>query len=116
MILLDGAARERAGQGLIGHPRVHLALVLVGEGDTWDQGLRVDGAGALAAAGLTPVVLGPMEGLALIADHVSMSLHAAGRGEVPTLTDDRSPAPEIDAITKWIRDGQLEYATGIVVN
>jgi len=65
----DGAARERAGQGLIGHPRVHLALVLVGDGDTWDQGLR---------------------------------------GEVPMLTDDRSSAPDIAAITKWIRDRQLE--------
>ena len=41
---------------------------------------------------------------------------AAVRGEVPTLTDDRSPAPDIDAITKWIRDGQLEDAIGIVVN
>ena len=61
----DGAARVCTGQGLIGHPCVHLALVLVGEGDTWDQGLRVDG--ALAAAGLTPVVLGPKEGLALMA-------------------------------------------------
>ena len=106
--LLDGAARECAGQGLFGHPLVHLALVLVGDGDTWDQCLRVDGAGALAAAGLTLVVLGPKEGLALIEDHVSMSMHAAVRGEVPTLTDDRSPAPDIDAITKWIRDGQLE--------
>ncbi len=47
-------------------PLAHLALVLVGEGETWDEGARVSGATALAAAGLTPVVLGPKEGLALI--------------------------------------------------
>jgi histidine ammonia-lyase len=45
-----------------------------------------------------------------------MRAHAAVRRQVPTLTDDRSPAPDIDAITKLIRDGGLEYATGIVVN
>ena len=45
-----------------------------------------------------------------------MRAHAAVRQQVPTLTDDRSPAPDIDAITKLIRDGKLEYATGIVVN
>lgn len=47
-------------------PLAHLALVLVGEGETWDDGARVAGAEALAAAGLAPVVLGPKEGLALI--------------------------------------------------
>ncbi|MDP3719577.1 MAG: histidine ammonia-lyase [Acidobacteriota bacterium] len=47
-------------------PLAHLALVLVGEGETWDDGVRVAGAKALAAAGLDPVVLGPKEGLALI--------------------------------------------------
>ena len=45
-----------------------------------------------------------------------MRAHAAVRDQVPTLGDDRSPAPDIDAITKLIRDGGLEYATGIVVN
>ena len=45
-----------------------------------------------------------------------MRAHSAVRNQVPTLTDDRSPAPDIDAITKLIRDGRLEYATGIVVN
>jgi histidine ammonia-lyase len=47
-------------------PLAHLALVLVGEGETWDGGTPVPGAQALAAAGLTPVSLGPKEGLALI--------------------------------------------------
>ncbi len=45
-----------------------------------------------------------------------MRAHAAVREYVPTLTDDRSPAPDIDAITSLIRNGGLEYATGIVVN
>jgi histidine ammonia-lyase len=45
-----------------------------------------------------------------------MRAHAAVRDEVPTLIDDRSPAPDIDTITKLIRTGGLEYATGVVVN
>jgi histidine ammonia-lyase len=69
-------------------------------------------------------------------DHVSMSMHAALKAErsplisspplmrahkivrerVATLVDDRPPAPDLDAIAKIIRDGELEYATGIVVN
>ena len=47
-------------------PLAHLALVLVGEGDTWDGARTTPGAAALGAAGLAPVVLGPKEGLALI--------------------------------------------------
>jgi histidine ammonia-lyase len=47
-------------------PLAHLALVLIGEGQTWD-GTRVEpGAQALGAAGLQPVSLAPKEGLALI--------------------------------------------------
>ena len=44
-------------------PLAHLALVLVGEGETID---RVAGADALRRAGLTPVTLEAKEGLALI--------------------------------------------------
>ncbi len=47
-------------------PLAHLALVLVGEGETWDGVRATPGAGALAGAGLRPVTLGPKEGLALI--------------------------------------------------
>jgi histidine ammonia-lyase len=47
-------------------PLAHLALVLVGEGETWDEDRRVSARDALSAAGLAPVVLGPKEGLALI--------------------------------------------------
>jgi histidine ammonia-lyase len=44
-------------------PLAHCALVLLGEGEVLDGGSAAD---ALAAAGLSPVVLGPKEGLALI--------------------------------------------------
>ena len=44
-------------------PLAHLALVLVGEGETIDG---LTGAAALARAGLRPVMLAPKEGLALI--------------------------------------------------
>ena len=47
-------------------PLAHLALVLIGEGDTWDGARTTSGAAALAAAGLAPIALGPKEGLALI--------------------------------------------------
>jgi histidine ammonia-lyase len=43
-------------------------------------------------------------------------VHAAVRRVVPTLNDDRSPAPDLDAIVHLIRRGTLEYAAGIVVN
>jgi histidine ammonia-lyase len=48
-------------------PLAHIALVLIGEGRTWDDsGVTLSGADALAKAGLRPVALGPKEGLALI--------------------------------------------------
>ena len=45
-----------------------------------------------------------------------MNAHRAVRKAVPTLVDDRPPAPDIDSITELISNGALEYATGIVVN
>ena len=47
-------------------PLAHIALVLIGEGETWDGRTRGPAASALAQAGLTPITLGPKEGLALI--------------------------------------------------
>jgi histidine ammonia-lyase len=47
-------------------PLAHLALVVIGEGETIAADGPTPGAKALAAAGLTPVRLGPKEGLALI--------------------------------------------------
>src|SRR5437764_12077007 len=47
-------------------PLAHLALPLVGEGRAWFDGELLDGADALAAAGLEPIRLLAKEGLSLI--------------------------------------------------
>lgn len=47
-------------------PLAHLALTLIGEGEAEYQGERMPGGEALARAGLTPLVPGAKEGLALI--------------------------------------------------
>ncbi|MEO0424540.1 MAG: histidine ammonia-lyase [Pseudomonadota bacterium] len=47
-------------------PLAHLAAVMIGEGEAWVDGERMAGAKALAAIELTPLVLGPKEGLGLI--------------------------------------------------
>ncbi len=61
--------REYGSLGCSGDlaPLAHCALALMGEGDVRDtDGTRMSAADALAAAGLTPVVLAEKEGLALI--------------------------------------------------
>jgi histidine ammonia-lyase len=45
-----------------------------------------------------------------------MGAYKIVRTRVPTLVNDRPPAPDLDAIAAIIRSGELEYATGIVVN
>jgi histidine ammonia-lyase len=45
-----------------------------------------------------------------------MNAHKIVRDRVPTLVDDRPPAPDLAAIAEIICNGELEYATGIVVN
>jgi histidine ammonia-lyase len=52
----------------------------------------------------------------LVSAAALMAAHGAVRALVPTLTDDRSPAPDIDAISALIASGAVEYATGILVN
>jgi histidine ammonia-lyase len=47
-------------------PLAHLALVLVGRGEATLAGVRMTGGEALRAIGLTPLVLQPKEGLALV--------------------------------------------------
>ena len=42
--------------------------------------------------------------------------HNFVRDRVPTLVNDRPPAPDLDAIAEIIRSGKLEDAAGIVVN
>ncbi len=47
-------------------PLAHMAAAMIGEGQATFEGQLLAGGDALAKAGLTPVVLGPKEGLALI--------------------------------------------------
>jgi histidine ammonia-lyase len=47
-------------------PLAHLALPLIGEGEAWVEGERMDGAAALARLELAPVRLGSKEGLSLV--------------------------------------------------
>ncbi len=47
-------------------PLAHLASVLIGEGEAYVKGERLPGGEALKRAGITPVALGPKEGLSLI--------------------------------------------------
>lgn len=47
-------------------PLAHLAAVMIGEGEALYQGARMSGADALKKVGLSPIVLGAKEGLALI--------------------------------------------------
>ncbi len=43
-------------------------------------------------------------------------VHHAVRERVPTLADDRPPAPDLERIAQMIRSGSLEYASGAIVN
>jgi histidine ammonia-lyase len=45
-----------------------------------------------------------------------MRAHASVRERVPTLTDDRPPAPDLAQIAELIRSGIFEYAVGAIVN
>ncbi|MEO1220208.1 MAG: histidine ammonia-lyase [Pseudomonadota bacterium] len=47
-------------------PLAHMAAVMMGEGEAEYAGVRLSGGEALRKAGLSPIVLGPKEGLALI--------------------------------------------------
>lgn len=60
-------------------PLAHMTSVLIGEGRAEYNGAVTSGTQALAAAGLTPAVLGPKEGLGLInGTQVSTALALAG--------------------------------------
>ena len=47
-------------------PLAHMAAVMLGEGEAWFAGQRMNGAEALEKAKIAPLTLGPKEGLALI--------------------------------------------------
>jgi histidine ammonia-lyase len=54
-------------------PLAHLALALIGEGEVFYKGARMPSKQALAAEGLSPIELGPKEGLALVNGTQAMS-------------------------------------------
>ncbi len=47
-------------------PLAHMAATMIGTGEIWVDNVRTPAPQALAAAGLSPLVLGPKEGLALL--------------------------------------------------
>ncbi len=57
-------------------PLAHLSLALVGEGESFFRGERLDSAEALRRAGLQPVTLEAKEGLALL--NGTQAMHAVG--------------------------------------
>ncbi|TCL96290.1 histidine ammonia-lyase [Rhizobium sp. PP-WC-2G-219] len=60
-------------------PLAHMAAVMMGEGEAFFEGVRLDGRTALERAGLAPVILAAKEGLALInGTQVSTALALAG--------------------------------------
>jgi histidine ammonia-lyase len=70
-MLARGVTPVIPSQGSVGAsgdlaPLAHMAAVMLGEGRALHAGREMPGAGALAAAGLEPVTLGPKEGLGLI--------------------------------------------------
>src|SRR5919204_2728150 len=58
-------------------PLAHLALPLIGEGEAWVDGERLDGAAALRRVGLEPIRLASKEGLSLVNGTQFMSAMAA---------------------------------------
>ncbi|NIZ09071.1 histidine ammonia-lyase [Pseudooceanicola sp. HF7] len=57
-------------------PLAHMTAVMIGEGEAVFDGARMPGAKALEKAGLSPVVLGPKEGLGLINGTQFSTAHA----------------------------------------
>ncbi|MDO9526156.1 MAG: histidine ammonia-lyase, partial [Gemmobacter sp.] len=70
-MLAAGVTPVVPAQGSVGAsgdlaPLAHMTAAMIGEGEAVFRGNRMPGAQALAEAGLTPVTLGPKEGLGLI--------------------------------------------------
>lgn len=81
-------------------PLAHLALVLIGEGEAYYKGVRMDGAEALAKAGLCPVELQAKEGLALI--NGTQAMTAVG---IISYTEALNLADNADAIAALTLEG-----------
>lgn len=53
-----------------------IGLVIIGEGEAWYRGERMDGGKALAAAGLEPLLLGPKDGLGVVSSNAQSAAFA----------------------------------------
>jgi histidine ammonia-lyase len=99
-------------------PLAHLALVLIGEGETWHEERRESGADGLTRAGLRAATLAPKEGLALIngtqASTALLGL-ALARAERLARTADIVAALSIDGLQGSMRpfDPRIHVARGI---
>lgn len=70
-MLAKGVTPVIPSQGSVGAsgdlaPLAHMAATMIGEGETVYRGIRMPAAEALVKAGITPIILGAKEGLALI--------------------------------------------------
>jgi len=98
-------------------PLAHLALVLIGEGEAEFRVERLPGTEALRRAGLTPVVLEPKEGLALINGtqaHTAVAALALADALVCWQTAHAAGAMTLDALmgTPDAFDARLHLARG----
>lgn len=80
-MLAKGVTPVIPAQGSVGasgdlSPLAHMAAVMIGEGEASFAGHTMSGAEALAEAELTPVILGPKDGLALINGTQFSTAHA----------------------------------------
>ena len=71
VMLAKGVTPVIPSQGSVGAsgdlaPLAHMAAAMIGEGEAIYEGTRMSAGAALAKAGITPIVLGAKEGLALI--------------------------------------------------
>lgn len=87
-------------------PLAHLALTLIGEGPAEYEGRVMDGAAALAAAGLKPLALSAKEGLALIngtQGMLGLGALALHRAAILVATADVTGAMTLEALKGSIR-------------
>ena len=95
---------ERGSVGASGDlaPLAHLALVIIGEGEAFFEGVRMPGREALKKAGLGPVVLEAKEGLTLV--NGTQAMCAVG---VPTLLQAEELAELFDIAGAMTIEGML---------
>jgi histidine ammonia-lyase len=82
--------------------------------------LKAERAGHLAAHVIAVEVLCACQALDLLSPLTTSAplarVHAAVRKHVPTLVDDRPPAPDLDRIVQMIWSGAFEYSSAVIVN